>query len=215
RMAALFKPADPPPGVAATAVVDDDAVVCASASIAANVVIGAAARIGTSVVISAGTYVGDGVQIEDHCVIGPNVTLLPGTRLGQRVRIGAGAVIGERGFGLVPGPNGLEPVPQLGGVRIDDDVEIGANTTVDRGAIDDTVLEAGVKLDNQVHVAHNCKIGAQTVIAGCTGIAGSCTIGKRCMIAGGVGIGDHVSIVDDVVIKAASQVSKYDDSAGV
>lgn len=214
RVAALFEADRPLPGVAASAVVDERAMVSDSATLAANVVIGAA-HVGASVVIGAGTFVGDDVEVGDHSVIGPNVTLLPGTRLGQRVRVGAGAVIGERGFGLVPGPEGLEPIPQLGGVCVGDDVEIGANTTVDRGAIDDTVLEAGVKLDNQVHVAHNCKIGAQTVIAGCTGIAGSCTIGKRCMIAGGVGIGDHVTIVDDVTITAASQVPKSIDSAGV
>ncbi|MFI4920918.1 MAG: UDP-3-O-(3-hydroxymyristoyl)glucosamine N-acyltransferase, partial [Gammaproteobacteria bacterium] len=118
-----------------------------------------------------------------------------------------GAVIGGDGFGFAPDKAGWVKVPQLGSVRIGDDVEIGANTTVDRGALEDTVIEDGVKLDNQIQVGHNVRIGAHTAIAGCTGVAGSTVIGKRCMIAGGIGIAGHLDICDDVVITAFTLVS--------
>ena len=167
------------------------------ASVGPSSVIGARARIGTDTRIEANVSVGDGVVI------------------GARVRIEANAAIGGRGFGLVHNGQGWDPIPQLGGVRIDDDVEVGAGTTIDRGAIDDTVIGPGVKLDDQVHIGHNCVIGAHTVVAGCTGIAGSCTIGAHCMIGGGVGIGDHVTVVDGVIITAASQVPKDITAAGV
>ncbi|WP_423820784.1 UDP-3-O-(3-hydroxymyristoyl)glucosamine N-acyltransferase [Salinisphaera sp. SPP-AMP-43] len=215
RIAALFERPSPVSGIAASAVVDPSAVIDPSASIGAQAVVGAHCHIGSHTVVGAGTVIGDDVTVGERCVLGARVSLLPGSRLGARVRIGAGAVIGERGFGLVPGPAGLEAVPQLGGVVIEDDVEIGANSTIDRGALDDTLLRSGVKIDNQVHIAHNCVIGSHTVIAGCTGIAGSCVIGERCMIGGGVGIADHVTIADGVVVTAASQVPKNIDSEGV
>lgn len=215
RVAAVFERPALAPGIGPGAVVAASARVAASASIGANVVIGERAVIGERVAIGAGSVIDDDVAIGADSVIGTCVAIRADTRLGSRVRIGSGAVLGERGFGLVPGPAGLEPVPQLGGVRIDEDVEIGANSTIDRGAIDDTVVCAGAKIDNQVHVAHNCVIGEHTVIAGCTGIAGSTRIGARCMIGGGVGIGDHVTIADGVIITAASQVPKDIEVEGV
>lgn len=215
RVATVFEREAPAAGIARSAVISPSARIDASVSIGANVVIGQRVAVDADAVIGAGAVIEDDVTIGAQSVIGPRATIRPDTVIGRRVRIGAGAVLGERGFGLVPGPAGLEPVPQLGGVRIEDDVEIGANSTIDRGAIDDTILRTGVKIDNQVHIAHNCVIGAHTVIAGCTGIAGSSTIGAGCMIGGGVGIGDHVTIADGVIITAASQVPKDIEAEGV
>lgn len=215
RVAAHFVVDTAVPGIHETAVIAASAIVHATAEIGPRVVIGERATVGAGVRIGAGAVVADEVVIGQDCRIGPNVSLLAASRLADRVSIEAGAVIGARGFGLVPGPEGMEPVPQLGRVRIGHDVEIGANTTIDRGALDDTIVHDRVKIDNQVHIAHNCVIGAHTVIAGCTGIAGSCHIGARCLIGGGVGIGDHVTITDDVVITAASQVPKHISKPGV
>lgn len=215
RVASRFVPNEAGRGTHDSAIIDASATIDATATLGPQVVVGARATIGAGVRIAAGTVVGDDVTLGQDCRIGPNVSLLAASVLADRVAVEAGAVIGGRGFGLVPGPEGMEPVPQLGRVRIGHDVEIGANTTIDRGALDDTIVQDRAKIDNQVHVAHNCVIGAHTVIAGCTGIAGSCDIGARCLIGGGVGIGDHVSIADDVVITAASQVPKDIREAGV
>lgn len=215
RVAALFDRPSPAPGIAEGAIVATSAGIAVSASIGANAVIGERTQLGERVVIGAGSVIDDDVVIGADSVIGLRVVIRARTTIGARACIGSGAVLGERGFGLVSGPAGLEPVPQLGGVWIGDDVEIGANSTIDRGAIDDTVVRRGVKIDNQVHIAHNCVIGEHTVIAGCTGIAGSATIGARCMIGGGVGIGDHVAIADGVIITAASQVPKNISVEGV
>ena len=135
------------------------------------------------------------------------VNLYPGVTFGQRCILHAGAVVGADGFGFAPDAGSWVKVPQVGSVRIGDDVEIGANTTIDRGAIDDTVVEDGVKLDNQIQVGHNVVIGAHTAIAGCTGISGSTVIGQRCMIGGMVGIAGHLTIADDVVVTGCSLVS--------
>lgn len=215
RLVRVFEPAIAPAGIAASAVVAPSAEIAGDVHIGAQVTIGDGAQLGAGVVVAAGAVIGDGVVVGAGSRIGPRACLLDKTRVGERVTIAAGAIIGERGFGLVPGPAGLEAVPQLGGVIIGDDVEVGANTTIDRGALDDTRIETGAKIDNQVHIAHNCVIGAHTVIAGCTGIAGSCRIGSGCMIGGGVGIGDHVTIADRVTITAASQIPKSIERAGV
>ena len=143
------------------------------------------------------------------------VTLYHGVRIGERCLVHAGVVIGADGFGVARDQDGWVKVPQLGSVRIGDDVEIGANTTIDRGAIEDTVIEDGVKLDNQIQVGHNVRIGAHTVIAGCTGISGSTTIGKRCLIGGAVGFAGHLEIADDVIVTGLSLVSSSIDRAGV
>jgi UDP-3-O-[3-hydroxymyristoyl] glucosamine N-acyltransferase len=124
-------------------------------------------------------------------------------------------VIGSDGFGMAPERGRWLKIPQVGGVRIGNDVEIGANTTIDRGALDDTVIEDGVKLDNQIQVGHNVRIGAHTAVAGCTAIAGSTVIGKRCMIAGGVGITGHIEICDDVTVTAMTLVTHSITEPGV
>jgi UDP-3-O-[3-hydroxymyristoyl] glucosamine N-acyltransferase len=163
--------------------------------------------VGERCLVGAGCVLGAGVVVGDDSRLLARVVLLPGTRLGQRVVIQPGAVLGSAGFGYAREASGWVSVPQLGGVLVADDVEIGANTTIDRGAIDDTVIEAGVKLDNQIQVAHNVRIGAHTAIAACTGISGSTRIGARCMIGGAVGIVGHLDICDDVVITGMTMVA--------
>lgn len=215
RVAAIFEMPPPVSGIHPSAIVDATASVSASAHIGPRAVVGARSSIGSGAIIGAGTVIGDDVHIGNRGRIASNVTIEARTRIGERVRIEAGAVIGARGFGLVHNGEAWEAIPQLGGVSLGDDVEVGAGTTIDRGAIDDTVVENGVKIDDQVHIGHNCIIGAHTVIAGCSGIAGSCSIGRNCMIGGGVGIGDHVHLADGVVLTAASQVPKDIDVPGV
>lgn len=165
--------------------------------------------------------VGPGCVVEQDAEIGAdswlvaNVTVCRGARIGKRALIHPGAVIGADGFGLANEQGRWIKVPQLGTVRIGDDVEIGANTTIDRGALDDTVIEEGVKLDNQIQIAHNVKIGAHTAVAGCTAIAGSTTIGRHCMIAGGVGIAGHLEICDRVTVQAMTLVTRSITRPGV
>jgi UDP-3-O-[3-hydroxymyristoyl] glucosamine N-acyltransferase len=144
-----------------------------------------------------------------------HVTLCAGTRLGERCLLHPGVVIGADGFGHAPDQDGYVKVPQIGSVVIGDDVEIGANTTIDRGAIGDTVVERGVRIDNQVQVGHNCRIGEHTVISGCVGISGSVTIGKRCMIGGMVGVVGHLQIADDVYLTGKTMVSHSITKAGL
>lgn len=193
-------------GVDASAIVAADAVLGEGCHVGAQVVIESGARIG------AGSFIGPGCHVGRDVVLGEQARLVARVHIGARVRVGArvtlqpGAVVGSRGFGNTLGPQGWEEVPQLGSVVIGDDVEIGANTCIDRGAIDDTVIESGVRLDNLIQIAHNCHIGAHTAIAACTGIAGSTRIGKRCMIGGAVGIAGHLEIVDDVVLLGRSMV---------
>ncbi len=202
------------PGIQPGAVVADDAMVAESAHIGANAVVAAGVVIGEHVVIGPGCVVQENAQLGDHCRLVASVTLCHGVALGKRVLIHPGVVVGADGFGIAQDENGWTKVPQVGSVRIGDDVEIGANTSIDRGAIDDTVIEDGVKLDNQIQVAHNVRIGAHTAIAGCVAIAGSADIGSRCMIGGGVGIVGHISIVDDVVITARTLVTHSIKQAG-
>jgi UDP-3-O-[3-hydroxymyristoyl] glucosamine N-acyltransferase len=144
-----------------------------------------------------------------------HVTLCAGTRLGERCLLHPGVVIGADGFGHAPDQDGYVKVPQIGSVVIGDDVEIGANTTIDRGAIGNTVVERGVRIDNQVQVGHNCRIGEHTVISGCVGISGSVTIGKRCMIGGMVGVVGHLQIADDVYLTGKTMVSHSITKAGL
>ncbi len=208
RISALFdvQPACKP-GIHFSAVVDSKAQVSPDAEIGPLVVIdagatvSAGARIAAHSHIGAGATVGENTRLEGRNWIGPNCVV------GARCRLNAGCVIGARGFGLAPTAEGWEEVPQLGRVVIGDDVEIGANTCVDRGAIDDTVIESGAKLDDLVMVAHNVRIGARTAIAAQTGIAGSTHIGARCLIGGAVGISGHIVIGDDVVLLGRSMVT--------
>ena len=208
RIAALLHPPAPwVAGVHPSASVAGAASVDASAQIGAFALIADGARIGPRCRIGPGCVIGAGVPIGADSHLVARVTLLPGVRLGERVLIHPGAVIGADGFGFAREAARWIKVPQVGGVRIGDDVEIGANSTVDRGAIEDTVIEEGVKLDNLVQIGHNVRIGAHTAIAGCTGISGSTHIGARCMIGGGVGVNGHIRICDDVVIAGRTTVS--------
>ncbi len=208
RVATLLNPqARPAAGIHATAVVADDCDIDPSATIAPGVVVEAGATIGRDVVIGPGCVVGRESEIGAGSRLYANVTLYHQVKIGARAVIHAGAVIGSDGFGMANDNGVWVKVPQLGRVVIGDDVEIGANTTIDRGALDDTVIGDGARLDNQIQVAHNVQIGAHTAIAGCVGIAGSTQIGQRCQIGGGVGIVGHLNIVDDVYITAMSLVS--------
>jgi UDP-3-O-[3-hydroxymyristoyl] glucosamine N-acyltransferase len=170
--------------------------------------VAASAKLGARVSVGAGCVVGDGVSIgEDSCLY-PRVVIYPGCTIGARAIIHSGAVIGGDGFGFAEDGGRWVKIPQIGGVRIGDDVEIGANTTIDRGALNDTVIEDGVKLDNQIQVGHNVRIGANTAIAGCTGIAGSTEIGKGCVIGASAGILGHLKIADGVRISACTTISR-------
>lgn len=208
RIASLLHPAPAAePGRHPSAVVDESAQVDASASIGPHVVIAARAKIGPRVSIGPGSVVFEDTIIGSDTRLVANVTICRGVTIGERCLIHPGAVIGADGFGLAPDRGEWVKVPQVGSVRIGNDVEVGANTTIDRGAIEDTTIEDGVKLDNQIQIAHNVRVGAHTAIAGCTGISGSTTIGKRCMIGGQVGIAGHLEICDDVVLTGRAFVT--------
>ncbi|TAM03900.1 MAG: UDP-3-O-(3-hydroxymyristoyl)glucosamine N-acyltransferase [Paraburkholderia sp.] len=211
------------PGVHPGASVDASAQIAASAVIGPNVTVEAGVVIGEHVRLDANVFVGRGTRIGAGSHLYPGVTIYHGCRIGERAIVHAGAVIGSDGFGFAPDFTGegeartgsWVKIPQVGGVSIGPDVEIGANTTIDRGAMADTIIEECVKIDNLVQIGHNCKIGAYTVIAGCVGIAGSTTIGRHCMIGGAVGIAGHVTLADYVVVTAKSGVSKSLTKAGV
>jgi UDP-3-O-[3-hydroxymyristoyl] glucosamine N-acyltransferase len=197
------------------AIVGSDCKIDDSSFIAANVVIG------NNVVIGSGSYIGPGCVIEDDVEIGENssllanVTLRYGVVIGKNVRLYPGVVIGADGFGMAQENGEWLNIPQIGSVIIGDDVDVGANSTIDRGAIEDTIIANGVKIDNQVQIGHNVVVGEHTAIAGCAGIAGSTVIGKRCMIAGAVAISGHIQIVDDVIITGMSGVANSIKSPGV
>ncbi len=202
------------------AAIDPGARVDAGARLGAGVDVGPGASIAAGATIGEGTRIGAGCTIGEDASIGPgstlhpNVVVYPGVVIGARATIHAGTVVGSDGFGFAPSPEGFLKIAQLGSVRIGDDVEIGANCAIDRGALDDTTIADGVKIDNLVQVGHNVRIGAHTVIAGCVGIAGSATIGARCMIGGGVGIAGHLEICDGAVIGGFSLVERSVDSPG-
>jgi UDP-3-O-[3-hydroxymyristoyl] glucosamine N-acyltransferase len=198
-----------PAGVDPRAVVASTARLGDGVALGPGVVIGAGAVIGSGTRIAAHAVVGPGAVIGDGCLLYPHVTVYHQCRIGHRVTLHAGCVIGSDGFGFAPKPDGTyEKIPQLGIVVIEDDVEIGANTTVDRATIGETRIEHGVKIDNLVQIAHNVVIGAHTVIAAQTGISGSVKIGRHCMIAGQVGIAGHLEIADRTTIMAQSGISK-------
>ncbi len=173
-----------------------------------SAVIAPSAKLGRNVSLGAGCVVGENVVIGDDSCLYPRVVLYPGCTIGARVVIHAGAVIGADGFGLAPENGRWVKIPQIGAVRIGDDVEIGANTTIDRGALDDTVIEEGVKLDNQVQVGHNVRIGAHSAVAGCVGIAGSARIGRHVTIGGAAMIQGHIEIADHVHVSAGTLISR-------
>lgn len=208
RIAALLHPpATMVPGIHPSAVVDPAARVAASAHVAPQAVIGAGSVVGERAVVGAGSVIGGNCRVGEDTRLAARVTLYDDVRLGSRCVLHAGAVLGADGFGFARDRDGWVKVPQIGGVVVGDDVEIGANTTIDRGAIGDTVIEDDVKLDNQVQIGHNVRIGAHTAIAGCVGVSGSTTIGRRCMIGGQVGIAGHLQIADDVVVLGKTLVS--------
>jgi len=194
-------------GIHPRAVVESD--VPASASIGPGVWIGAGARIGEGAMIAANCSIGAGAEVGAGSRLAANVVVYAGCRVGARCLIHSGAVIGADGFGFAREADGAwVKVPQVGRVLIGDDVEIGAGTTIDRGALGDTVIGDGVKLDNQIQVGHNVQIGAHTAMAGCVGIAGSAVIGARCTVGGGAVILGHLRIADDVNISAGTLVAK-------
>lgn len=216
RMAAIIHP--PPqarPGVHASAVVDPSASISESAQIDAQVVIGANSVIGDSACIGPGSIVGPDCSVGAGSRLIANVTLARKVKIGDRSIVHPGAVIGADGFGNAMSPEGWVKVPQVGGVVIGDDVEIGANTTIDCGAIDDTVIEDGVRIDNLCMIGHNVRIGAHTAMAAMAAIAGSTTIGKRCMFAGKSGTVGHITICDDAIINGRCTVSKDITEPGV
>jgi UDP-3-O-[3-hydroxymyristoyl] glucosamine N-acyltransferase len=198
----------PAAGVHASAVIDASAQVDASAHVGALVVVGAGARIAAHAVIGAHCTIGAHARVGEHTRLGERVTLGERCAIGARGVVQPGAVIGGDGFGFAPADGRWEKIEQLGSVVIGDDVEIGANTCIDRGALDDTVIEDGVKLDNLIQVAHNVRIGAHTAIAGNVGIAGSARIGRHCTIGGAANIIGHIEIVDHVHISACTFVSR-------
>lgn len=217
RAAALFQPVSAPrAGIHATAWVSSEAQVATDAWIGPYCVVEAGAAIGPGVFIGPHCVVGEQAQIGAYSRLVAQVTLCHRVRLGQRVLVHPGAVIGSDGFGLALDQGGRWlKIPQLGSVIVGDDVEIGANTTIDRGALEDTVIEEGVKLDNQIQVAHNVRIGAHSALAGCVGIAGSARIGRHCMLGGGVGIAGHLEITDRVQVTGMSLVTQSIHEPGI
>lgn len=202
------------PGIHPTAVVDPGAHVSADAHIGANVWVGEGARIGARTVVMAGCQIGEHATLGEQTRLYPNVSVYHGCTLGDHVIVHSGAVIGADGFGIAMDEGRWLKIPQIGRVIIGDHVEIGANTTIDRGALDDTVIEEGVKLDNQIQIAHNVRIGAHTAIAGCVGIAGSANIGKYCRIGGSAGILGHLQIADNVEVASFTLIGKSITEAG-
>jgi len=209
KLSAHFNPPESfAPGVHPTAAIDPTARVAASAHVGPHASVGPGARVGERCYLGPGTRIARGTALGEDCRLMANVTIYHDCVLGSRVVVHSGAVIGADGFGLAMDGGAWRKIPQIGRVVIGDDVEVGANTTIDRGALDDTVIEEGVKLDNQIQIGHNCRIGAHTAIAGCVGIAGSTRIGRHCRIGGSAMIGGHLQIVDNVEIGGATAVPK-------
>jgi len=202
RAARLLAPAPPAMGVHPAATVAVDVVLGEGVSIAASVVIDQGAQIGSGTRIKAGAVIGQGVQIGENCQIYPRAVLYPGVTLGDRVVVHAGAVLGADGFGYVRDAEtgAYTQFPQQGTLIVEDDVEIGANTTIDRGALQETRIRRGAKIDNLVHVGHNCQVGENVILVALTGISGSSTVGKGAVIAGQVGIGDHAHVGPGVIL---------------
>ena len=210
----LNPPPQTVPGVHPSAVIGKGAQIDPTAHIGPHVLIGAAARIGAHSVIMAGCHIGDGASIGDHAHLYPRVVVYHDCVLGNSLIAHSGVVIGADGFGIAMDEGRWLKIPQIGRVVIGDDVEIGANTTIDRGALDDTVIEDGVKLDNLIQVGHNVRIGAHTAIAACVAIAGSATIGRHCRIGGCTGILGHIHIADNVEISSFTMIGKSIREAG-
>ncbi len=204
----------PGPAIDASARIDP------AARLGTGVRIGAFTTIGPRVTIGDGVWLGDGCQIGPDCTIGAGtrlharVTLVSDVDIGERVLIHSGTVIGADGFGLAPDSGRWRKIAQLGGVVIGDDVEIGANCCIDRGALDDTVIERGCKLDNLIQIGHGARVGEDTAIAACAGVAGSAVIGKRCQIGGASGINGHITVADGTVVSTMTLISHSVHKAG-
>ena len=202
-------------GIHPTVIIGKGCHIDESVGIAPYVVIGDHVTIEGGVQIGAGSIIGNQVTIGEESYLFPRTTLYSRVKIGKRLRLHSGVVIGSDGFGLSKVEGEWQRIPQLGCVILADDVDVGANTTIDRGALGDTVIAKGVKLDNQIQIGHNVHIGEHTVIAGCVGIAGSTKVGKHCMIGGGSCIAGHISIADHVVITGMSQVTKSISKVGI
>ena len=216
RVATLLHPEAPlNPGVHPAAIIAAGARIEASAEIAAGACIGEGAGIGARSYIGPGCVVQRGAAIGDDTRLVANVFIGPGVVIGARCVVQPGAVIGGDGFGFAADQGTWVKVPQIGSVVVGDDVEIGANTTIDRGALGDTVIEEGVKLDNLIMIAHNCRIGAHSAIAGQSAMAGSSVLGKRCILGGRAGLTGHITLCDDVVVLGTSFISHSISKPGV
>lgn len=216
RMAATLHPApQPAAGIHPSAVIEDTASVDATAHVGPNVVIGKNSSVGPGCDIGPGTVIGHDCELGSGVRLHANVTIVKKVTMGDRCIVHSGTVIGSDGFGNAMTAEGWVKVPQIGGVRIGNDVEIGANTTIDCGALGDTFLDDGVRIDNLVQIAHNVQVGAHTAIAAGVGIAGSAVIGKRCMFAGHAGTVGHISVCDDVILSGKGMITKDIDKPGV
>lgn len=194
-------------GVSEKAYIDETARIGDDCYVGPFVYIGRNAVVGNNVQIYPGAFIGDGVQLGDNCLIYPNVTIYHGCKLGNRVTLHAGVVIGADGFGFAPTPEGYDKIPQIGIVTIEDDVEIGANTCVDRSTMGSTYIRKGVKLDNLVQIAHNVEVGRNTVMSAQVGVAGSTKVGEWCMFGGQVGVAGHIKVGDKVLVGAQAGIA--------
>lgn len=217
KIAQLFeyKPAQPKQFIHPTAQIGQNCDIAATAIIGAFAVIHDNVTIGDETRIKSHSTIGEGCCIGSHCLLEANVHIQHHVKLGDRVTLASGVVVGCEGFGHAWHEGQWHKVPQLGSVIIADDVDIGANTTIDRGALQDTVIGQGVRLDNQIQIGHNVQIGDYTVVAGCVGVAGSTQIGRHCMIGGGAGISGHLTLTDNVILTGMSMVTQSIYEAGV
>ncbi|WP_444678529.1 UDP-3-O-(3-hydroxymyristoyl)glucosamine N-acyltransferase [Halomonas sp. E19] len=217
QVSRLFDPilAQPSGGIHASAVVAEDVAIGERVEIGPNAVIEAGVELGDEVVIGAGCFIGAGTRIGAQSLLHANVTVSHGVSIGRRAILHSGCVIGGDGFGFAHDGRGWHKIAQLGGVVLGDDVEVGSCSSIDRGALDDTVIGNDVKIDSQVQIAHNVHIGDHTALAGCVGIAGSTRIGRNCLLGGGVGISGHLTICDGVQVTGMSLVTNSIHEAGI
>lgn len=209
QIASLFASDDRlPAGIHSSAVIGEGAEIDPTAAIGPNVVVGKGVKIGARVQIHPGTVIGDRCVVGDDAILWSNVTLYFDVKVGARVILHSGCVIGADGFGYAPHQGKWHKIAQLGGVILEDDVEIGANTTIDRGALGDTIIKARVKLDNQIQIGHNAVIGEDTIMAGCSGVAGSTTVGRNCIFGVNSGVGGHLTIADQVILGGRAMITK-------
>jgi len=203
------------PGIHASAVIAASAQIPASASIAANAIVEDGAVLGEGVYVGAGTFIGKDAVVGDHCYLHANVTLYHGVSLGCNVIVHSGAVIGSDGFGFANETGKWVKIHQLGSVEVGDNVEIGAGTTIDRGALGNTKIGNGVIIDNLVQIAHNVQVGDNSALAGCSAISGSTSIGKNCILAGGAGLVGHIELCDGVTVTGRTMITKSITEPGV